>query len=79
MDVSTAVICELLRAVTEKDIHEEDVISESRYLEDLGLTSIQLVDLVMAIEERFNVEIEDVDLAKLRTVGQTVDYLKQKT
>ena len=52
---------------------------ESRYLEDLGLTSIQLVDLVMAIENRFNVEIEDVDLAKLRTVGQTVDYLKQKT
>jgi len=79
MDVSTAVICELLRAVTEKDIQAEDVTLESRYLEDLGLTSIQLVDLVMAIEERFNVEIEDVDLAKLRTVGQTVDYLKQKT
>ncbi len=79
MDVSTAVICELLRAVTEKDVQEEDVTLESRYLEDLGLTSIQLVDLVMAIEERFNVEIEDVDLAKLRTVGQTVDYLKQKT
>lgn len=79
MDVSTAVICELLRAVTEKDIQEEDVTLESRYLEDLGLTSIQLVDLVMAIEQRFNVEIEDVDLAKLRTVGQTVDYLKQKT
>ena len=79
MDVSTAVICELLRAVTEKDIQEDDVTLESRYLEDLGLTSIQLVDLVMAIEERFNVEIEDVDLAKLRTVGQTVDYLKQKT
>jgi acyl carrier protein len=79
MDVSTAVICELLRAVTEKDIQEKDVTLESRYLEDLGLTSIQLVDLVMAIEERFNVEIEDVDLAKLRTVGQTVDYLKQKT
>ena len=79
MDVSTAVICELLRAVTEKDVQEEDVTLESRYLEDLGLTSIQLVDLVMAIEERFNVEIEDVDLAKLRTVGQTVDYLKQTT
>ena len=79
MDVSTAVICELLRTVTEKDIQEDDVALESRYLEDLGLTSIQLVDLVMAIEERFNVEIEDVDLAKLRTVGQTVDYLKQKT
>jgi len=79
MDVSTAVICELLRTVTEKDIQEDDVTLESRYLEDLGLTSIQLVDLVMAIEERFNVEIEDVDLAKLRTVGQTVDYLKQKT
>jgi len=79
MDVSTAVICELLRTVTEKAIQEDDVALESRYLEDLGLTSIQLVDLVMAIEERFNVEIEDVDLAKLRTVGQTVDYLKQKT
>jgi len=79
MDVSAAVICELLRGVTEKDIREEDVTSESRFLEDLGLTSIQLVDLVMALEERFNVEIEDVDLAKLRTVGQTIDYLKQKT
>ena len=79
MDVSTAAICELLRTVTEKDIQEKDVTLESRYLEDLGLTSIQLVDLVMAIEDRFNVEIEDVDLAKLRTVGQTVEYLKQKT
>jgi acyl carrier protein len=79
MDVSTAAICELLRNVTEKDIQEKDVRLDSRYLEDLGLTSIQLVDLVMAIEQRFNVEIEDVDLAKLRTVGQTIDYLKQKT
>ena len=52
-------------------------ISERSYLSDLGAESIDIVNLVMRIEERFGLdEIEDEDVQELQTVGEVVDYLE---
>ena len=52
-------------------------ISERSYLSDLGAVSIDIVNMVMRIEERFGLdEIEDEDVQELQTVGEVVDYLE---
>ncbi len=54
---------------------EEEVTPESRYVEDLGADSLDVVELIMAMEEEFEVEIPDEEAEKLQTVRQTIDYL----
>jgi acyl carrier protein len=70
---------EILETVTGKTIDSGSLREETSYLDDLGLTSIQIVDLAMALEDRYDIEIEDVDLARIRTVSQTIAYVKTKT
>lgn len=58
---------------------EEDVITEaSSFKEDLGADSLDLFELVMALEDEYSVEIPAEDLQTLLTVGQVMDYLKAK-
>lgn len=62
--------------VDELQIDEEDITLDAELSGDLGINSIELADLVMLCEEKFNVEIEDGDLNKLITVGDVVNYLE---
>ncbi len=57
----------------------EKVTSEASFVEDLGADSLDTVELVMAFEEEFDIEIPDEDAEKLTTVGEAVSYLKNKT
>lgn len=58
---------------------EENVITEaSSFKEDLGADSLDLFELVMALEDEYSVEIPAEDLQTLLTVGQVMDYLKAK-
>ena len=58
---------------------EEDAITlESSFKEDLGADSLDLFELVMALEEEYSVEIPSDDLVKLTTVGEVINYLKDK-
>ncbi|MCS6957797.1 MAG: acyl carrier protein [Aquificaceae bacterium] len=50
----------------------------ARFVEDLGADSLDVVELVMAFEEEFGIEIPDEDAEKIRTVGDVIDYLKEK-
>ena len=60
-------------------VKEEDVKSEASFVDDLGADSVDLVELVMAMEEEFNVgEIDEDDLTGLKTVGDCVRYLYNK-
>ena len=77
LDVPT--LRKILETVTGRAIDSGSMREDTSYLDDLGLTSIQIVDLAMALEDRFGIEIEDVDLARIRTVGQTIDYVKSQT
>ncbi len=56
----------------------EEVANESSYVDDLGANSLDVVELVMALEEEFDIEISDDELEKIRTVQDTIDYIKQR-
>lgn len=51
---------------------------EASFIDDLGADSLDIVELVMAMEEEFEIEIPDEDAEKLRTVGDVASYLKSK-
>lgn len=58
-------------------INEADIKNESAFIEDLGADSLDTVELVMALEDAFSIEIPDSEQEKLRTVQQTIDYIKE--
>lgn len=62
--------------VDELQIDEADITLDAELSGDLGINSIELADLVMLCEEKFNIEIADGDLHKLVTVGDVVNYLE---
>ena len=60
------------------NVDAEAVTAESSFKEDLGADSLDLFELVMALEDEYSVEIPSEDLEKLTTVGAVMDYLKAK-
>jgi len=59
-------------------VKEEEVKMEARFIEDLGADSLDTVELVMALEEEFGIEIPDEDAEKAKTVGDVVNYIDKK-
>ena len=57
----------------------DQVVPEAKFVEDLGAESLDVIELVMALEEDFDVEIPDEDAEKLLTVGDVVRYMEEKT
>ncbi len=60
------------------NVDEDTITAESSFKEDLGADSLDLFELVMALEEEYSVEIPSDDLTSLTTVGQVMEYLKSK-
>ncbi|HLB01718.1 MAG TPA: acyl carrier protein [Nitrospiria bacterium] len=59
-------------------VEEEDINPESSFVEDLGADSLDTVELVMAFEEEFGIEIPDEDAEKILTVQNSIDYIKER-
>ena len=59
-------------------VEEDEVTPEASFVEDLGADSLDTVELVMALEEEFEIEIPDEDAEKILTVGKAMDYIKEK-
>ena len=59
-------------------VEEDEVTPEASFVEDLGADSLDTVELVMALEEEFEIEIPDEDAEKILTVGKALDYIKEK-
>lgn len=57
-------------------VSEDEVKPESRFIEDLGADSLDIVELIMAMEEEFETEIPDEEAEKITTVGDTINYIK---
>jgi acyl carrier protein len=57
---------------------EEEIVPEASFIDDLGADSLDLVELVMAMEEAFDIEIPDDDAEKIQTIGDAVTYLKDR-
>ncbi|MDD9819616.1 MAG: acyl carrier protein [Nitrospira sp.] len=60
-------------------VEEEDVVPEASFVEDLGADSLDTVELVMTLEEAFDIEIPDEDAEKIQKVSQAIEYIKEKT
>ncbi|RKX70375.1 acyl carrier protein [candidate division WOR-3 bacterium] len=56
----------------------EKITKEARFIEDLGADSLDTVELVMAFEEKFHIQIPEEDAQKLETVGKALEYLETK-
>ena len=63
------IICEQL------DVAEKDVVPEASFVDDLGADSLDLVELIMSMEEEFDVEISDEDAEKITTVKNAYNYV----
>ena len=57
-------------------VDEDQVTEDASFIDDLGADSLDIVDLIMNLEETFNIEIPDSDAEKVATVGDVVDYIK---
>jgi len=64
--------------VEQLGVDEKDVTMESSFVDDLGADSLDVVEMVMAFEEEFDIEIPDEDAEKIRTVGDAVEYIQNK-
>ena len=64
--------------VEQLGVDEEEVTPDASFVDDLGADSLDTVELVMAFEEEFGIEIPDEDAEKLRTVGDALGYLNEK-
>jgi acyl carrier protein len=59
-------------------VDKEKITPEARFVEDLGADSLDVVELIMAFEEEFGIEIPDEDAEKIATVKDVIDYINSK-
>ena len=59
------------------DVNEEDVTMESSIAEDLGADSLDVVDLIMSLEDEFDLEVPDEQVEAIKTVGDLVRFIEQ--
>ena len=72
------ITAEVKRIIKEQlDVDEKDIKPESTFIDDLGADSLGLVELVLAFEEAFEIDIPDEDTEKIRTVQDAVDYIEK--
>jgi acyl carrier protein len=73
-------VVETMREVlsSELNVDQEKVTVDARFKEDLDADSLELVEVVMALEEKFGIEIQDDEVAGLKTVGEAVDLVLTK-
>ena len=69
------VLARLKEIITDRlDVEEDQIVPEATFVEDLGADSLDNVELIMGIEEEFDIEIPDEDAEKLTSVGEAMNY-----
>ena len=73
------VLARLKEIITDRlDVEEDQIVPEATFVEDLGADSLDIVELIMGIEEEFDIEIPDEDAEKLTSVGEAMNYTRGK-
>ena len=65
--------------VEQLGVKPEEVVPEASFVDDLGADSLDTVELVMALEEEFGIEIPDEDAEKIQSVGDAIRYIEEKS
>ena len=60
------------------DVDNENIKEEAAFIDDLGADSLAIVELVLAFEEQFEIDIPDEDTEKIRTVGDAISYISER-
>ena len=64
--------------VDQLGVTKEELVPKASFIDDLGADSLDIVEMVMAMEETFDIEIPDDDAEKIQTVGDALGYLKER-
>jgi acyl carrier protein len=59
-------------------VSKEEIVPEASFIDDLGADSLDIVELVMAMEEEFDIEIPDEDAEKIQTIGDAITYVRER-
>ena len=80
-DCMAEAVADRVRAIIAEQlgVKPEEVTDTASFIEDLGADSLDTVELVMALEEEFGIEIPDEDAEKMTNVGDAIKYIEQKT
>jgi acyl carrier protein len=64
--------------VEQLGVSKEEVVPEASFIDDLGADSLDIVELVMAMEEEFDIEIPDEDAEKIQTIADAIKYVRER-
>jgi len=64
--------------VEQLDVTKDECAPEASFMDDLGADSLDIVELIMAMEENFGVEISDDELVQIKTIQDVIDFIKKK-
>lgn len=64
--------------VEQLGVSKEEVVPEASFIDDLGADSLDIVELVMAMEEEFDIEIPDEDAEKIQTIADAISYVRER-
>lgn len=59
------------------EVEPEKITADSRFMEDLGFTSFDFMSMLGEVEDTFDVEVDETEVVKIRTVGEAVDYIQK--
>lgn len=80
MTTNTATFDRLKKIVVDQlGVDEAEVVPTASFVEDLNADSLDLVELIMSLEEEFQVQISDEDAEKITTVGEALEYIEEHT
>lgn len=65
--------------VEQLGVEEDEVTPDASFIEDLGADSLDIVELIMALEEEFDLEVPDEDAEKLQTVNDVIEYIRENS
>lgn len=64
--------------VDQLGVSESEVVPEAKFIDDLGADSLDIVELIMALEDEYGLEIPDEDAEKMETVGDAIKYIEER-
>ncbi len=69
----------LKKIITEQlGVTEEEVVPEASFIDDLNADSLEMVDLIISLEEEFNIQVSDEDAEKIKTVKDAIEFLQEQ-